>query len=157
MDRPRWIAFRAASQSMRCTVRIGSPTTCSQVPLTAILGAVRCTPAEQEAGLYLLQSLCVARGQRRRGLGRALLAAAVADLGEGARCYLHASEDLVPLYAAAGFREVEARAGGGGEAGARGDAEEDAAPRWMRAEHEAVAVRLRKRGGGELVLMTKSS
>lgn len=69
-------------------------------PLAAIVSAVRCTPSARCKGMYLLQSLCVARSRRRLGLGSALVAAAVADLGPSSSCYCHCAEELYPLYEA---------------------------------------------------------
>ena len=68
-------------------------------------------------------------------MGSALVAAAVADLGEGVAVYCHADAKLRTLYETAGFGVLVAP------------------PVWMAAEHEALETRRRKRGGAPLLLM----
>ena len=109
----------------------------AQRPLAAIVGAVRCTPSAPSKRMYMLQSLCVARSRRRLGLGSALVAAAVADLGPDSACYCHCSEELRPMYEASGFEEPLMP------------------PEWMVYEHELIAKRQSKRGGSQIILLMR--
>ena len=68
-----------------------------------VLGCVRVL--REPAGEFRIGRLCTARSVRGRGLGRQLMEAALAEVGERA-CVLDSQEHLAGFYREYGFRQV---------------------------------------------------
>ena len=105
----------------------------------ALAGAARLVRRPCKGGeVHFLRSVFVAPAWRRRGVGERLAAAA---LDAGAPCYAFVFEDLVPLYARAGFAP-------------RAAADADGLPALVLAEFDKIALKQQKKRRPPVALMT---